>query len=100
MKLSEMGAIRAGNRVAGVEIQEVADETVTYIRLSLQRYRKSNGEESQNAEKEIFWRGLKSDAARYSQIETIQNLAELEMKLKALSEREDLIRVSRPEENE
>jgi hypothetical protein len=73
-----------------------SDEDVTFIEIRLDSYQPADASMpiQHNVRQTIAWSALRSDAQRYPSVEAIQNLAAAVEELEALTEREDLVKLS------
>ena len=76
-------------------VYEVADADITEITVRLKRYKPEGSKAATrtNVEKKIRYRGLRFDADDYPTIQALCGLANVETTLRALTERDDLIRI-------
>jgi hypothetical protein len=90
----EKREVDASLRAQRSELFAVADPSVTTVEIRLRRYAPGGaGGEARDVERRIRWRGLRSDARRYPAIRAIQDLAAVQRELRALMDREDLVRI-------
>jgi hypothetical protein len=69
------------------------DDTKTVIEIDVDDYRPRGSRTTVHVQKQIVWRNLQWDAERYPDVKAIQDLAAATRELKALTEREDLLKL-------
>ena len=69
------------------------DDTRTEIDIDIEDYQPRGAQRSVRVRKKIVWKDLEFDAKRYRNVKSIQNLAAAARELKALTKREDLLKL-------
>ena len=69
------------------------EDTRTEIDIDIEDYRPRGAQRSVRVRKKIVWKDLEWDAKRYRNVRAIQNLAAAARELKALTKREDLLKL-------
>ena len=83
----------------GPSLFHVTDAETSVFHLNVDSYRPpgSPGLTISKPALDRTWRGLRYDAERYSDLGPVQSLFEVESTLRALAEREELVRIGEPE---